>query len=275
MTGIFETLGVTVVAICGIGVGWFFSRLRKPFWTLGYFLPLLLIAVQIMVTMYYSLAFTPPFCWMAAGRVRFVILAFAVTMGLTTPLSRLDSRVKRLIVCGVMLIAVVRFSILPFAVPAVIRGRLSSLETKFGTDGICLQTTDYTCGPAAAVTALGKLGITAQEGELAVLSYSSPGTGTLPQCLYKALQRRYAAQGLECQYRYFESPSQLKAAEAALVVVKDAFLSDHCVAVLEVSDTQVIIADPVLGRQQLSHPEFVRVWRHCGIVLNRNSHQNI
>jgi len=275
MTGIFETLGVIVVAVCGVCLGRYLSRLKKPFWTLGYFLPLLLLAVQITVTMYYSLAFTPPFCWIAAGRVRFVVLAFAIAMGLTTPLSRLDSRIKRLIVCGVMLIAVVRFSILPFAVPAVIRGRLSSLETKFSTGGICLQTTDYTCGPAAAVTALGKLGITAQEGELAVLSHSSPGTGTLPQCLYKAIQRRYAAQGLECQYRYFESPGQLKAAEVVLVVVKDAFLSDHCVAVLEVSDTEVIIADPVSGRQQLSHPEFAQMWRRCGIVLNRNSRQNI
>jgi len=275
MTGIFETVGVSIVAVCGIVLGWLFSRLRKPFWTLGYFLPFLLIAAQIAVTMFNSLAFNPPFCWVTAGRVRFVVLAFAITMGLTTPLSRLHSRVKKLIVCGAMLIAVVRLAILPFAVPAVIRGYLYSLETKFGTGGVCLQTTDYTCGPAAAVTALAKLGIRAQEGELAVLSHSAPVTGTLPHCLYQAIQRKYAAQGLECQWRYFESPNQLKAADAALVVVKDSFLSDHCVAVLDVTDAGLIIADPVLGTLYLSHPEFEKVWRFCGILLTRNSQQNI
>jgi hypothetical protein len=88
---------------------------------------------------------------------------------------------------------------MPFLMPALMKDHLSNLQTKFDKNGICRQTTDYTCGPAAAVTALGKLGLRATEGELAVLSYSSPVTGTLPSCLSSALQDRFGAEGLSCR----------------------------------------------------------------------------
>jgi predicted double-glycine peptidase len=55
-----------------------------------------------------------------------------------------------------------------------------------------------------------------------------------------------------------------------LAVVRDAFLLDHCVAVLDVSDLTVVIADPVLGKQLMSHEQFERMWRFTGIVLQRD-----
>jgi hypothetical protein len=144
-----------------------------------------------------------------------------------------------------MAVVVVWFSICPFLVPALIRGHLLNLSTRVDSTGLCYQTTNYTCAPAAAVTALRRLGLTAEEGEIAVLSRTSPVAGTLPWCLYKALKGRYGADGLECQYRQFDSVGQLKDASVTLAVVKDVFLSDHCVAVLDVSDRTVTVADPV------------------------------
>jgi len=145
----------------------------------------------------------------------------------------------------------------------------------FDNNGVCRQTTNYTCGPAAAVTALGKLGLRADEGELAVLSYSSPVIGTLPACLTSALQDRYSADGLRCQYRRFESIDQLRNAGVTLAVVRDAFLLDHCIAVLDVSDDAVIVADPVTGRRLIPYEQFEKIWRFCGIVLQRNLTQRI
>ena len=46
-------------------------------------------------------------------------------------------------------------------------------------------------------------------------------------------------------------------------------------AVLEVLDRMVLIADPVLGRQLMSHKDFERAWRFSGIVLERDKAQNI
>ncbi|HUW19929.1 MAG TPA: cysteine peptidase family C39 domain-containing protein [Sedimentisphaerales bacterium] len=270
-----ETIGVILVAVLGILLGRAFSGLRKRWWALGYFIPAALIAMLIVGGWPYSLAFVPPFFWIATGRIKFVILSLAITMGLTTPLSRLPRRCEKLIICILMTVIVAWFSVAPFLVPALIRNKLASLETRVNPNGICFQSTEYTCGPAAAVTALRKLGLPAEEGEIAVLSHSSPVTGTLPVSLYKALQNRYAAEGLKCQYRHFDSLAQLRDAGVTLAVVRDAFLSDHCVAVLEVSDWMVVLADPVLGRQLMSHEQFEKIWRFSGIVLERGASRSI
>ena len=270
-----ETTGVILIAVCGVFVGRACSRFRKPWWALGYILPSVLIVMLAMVRFNNALYFVTPFTWIAAGRVRFVVLSLAVSMGLTVPLSRLPYKFEKLIVCLLMAGFVTWFSVLPFLVPALIKERLSNLQTKFDKNGICRQTTDYTCGPAAAVTALGKLGLRAEEGELAVLSYSSPMTGTLPACLSSALQDRYSAQGLSCRYRSFDSVAQLKNAGITLALVREAFMMDHCLAVLEVSDDEVTVADPVTGTRLMPYEQFEKIWRFCGIVLQRNPLQSI
>ncbi|MBN2593837.1 MAG: hypothetical protein JXA81_10045 [Sedimentisphaerales bacterium] len=270
-----ETLGVILIAVFGVIAGRIFSRFRKPYWVLGYILPGVLIGMLAIVRFNNALFFVQPFSWIATGRIRFVVLSLAVAMGLTVPLSRLPYKFEKLIVCLLMAGFVTWFSVLPFLVPALVKERLSNLQTKYDENGVCRQTTDYTCGPAAAVTALGKLGLRAEEGELAVLSYSSPIIGTLPECLSSALQNRYSAEGLNCKYRYFDSITQLKNAGITLALVREAFLMNHCLAVLEVSDEAVTVADPVTGTRLMSYEQFEKIWRFCGIVLERNPLRSI
>jgi len=174
-----------------------------------------------------------------------------------------------------MLVVLIWSSVLPFLVPALIRNELAGLTTKVDENDICLQSTDYTCGPAAAVTALRRLGLSAQEGEIAILSHTSPVAGTLPWCLYKALDKRYSREGLLCRLQYFDSIEQLPEDAVTLAVVRDAFLLDHCVAVLDVTDKTVTFADPVFGKERMSHKKFERIWRFYGIVLSRPSIQSI
>ncbi len=266
----FETAGVVLIAIFGAFAGRFFSRFHKPYWVLGYLLPAGLIAMLALVRFYPALAFVRPFVWMTAGRIRFVTLSLAVSMGLTVPLSRLPYKAEKLVVCLLMAGFVLWFSVLPFLIPAVFRGRLANLETHYDKNGVCRQTTGYTCGPAAAVTALGRLGLAAEEGELAVLSYASPVTGTLPACLSAALQNRYRKDGLRCRYQRFASIDQLKRAGLTLAVVREAFLKDHCLTVLDVSENAVTVADPVTGVRRMPHGEFEKIWRFSGIVLERS-----
>jgi Peptidase C39 family len=270
-----ETIGVILVAFLGILLGRLFSRFRTPYWILGYLLPAGLIAMLALVRFDNALAFVRPFVWIAAGRAKFVTLSLAVSMGLTVPLSRLPRKWEQFSVCVIMAGFVTWFSVLPFLVPALIKGQLEHLRTRFDSKGVCRQTTDYTCGPAAAVTALEKLGLPATEGELAVLSYSSPVTGTLPSCLSAALQKKYGPEGLRCRYRHFDSIEQLRNAGLTLAVVKEAFMLDHCIAVLGVSDDAVAVADPVTGTRRIPYRQFEKMWRYCGIVLHRTSTQNI
>jgi hypothetical protein len=270
-----ETAGVVLIALFGVYTGRLFSRFQKPWWVLGYLIPAGLIAMLALVRFDPALTFVRPFVWIAVGRIRFVTLSLAVSMGLTVPLSRLPYRFEKFIVCLLMAGFVIWFSVLPFLIPAVIRERLSNLQTHYDANGICRQTTDYTCGPAAAVTALGRLGLAAEEGELAVLSYSSPILGTLPACLSSALQNRYRADGLRCRYRHFDSIHQLRSAGLTLAVVREAFFKDHCLTVLDVSEDAVTVADPVTGVRLMPHKQFEKIWRFSGIVLERDPLQSI
>lgn len=275
MTPWVGAVSVVLVALLGICLGWRFSRFQKSYWLLGCFLPFVLIAMLVLTRYSNGLHFVQPFSWVAIGRIRFITLSFAVSMGLTVPLSRLPHRFEKLIVCFLMVGFVTWFSILPLLVPALVKDHLLSLNTRFDADGVCRQTTDYTCGPAAAVTALGKLGLDADEGELAVLSYSSPMTGTLPGCLSAAIENRYSADGLTCRYRHFDSIEQLKNGGVILAMVREAFLMDHCLTILDVSKDAVTVADPVTGTRLMPHGQFEKIWRFSGIVLERDSAQSI
>jgi predicted double-glycine peptidase len=270
-----ETAGVVLVAVSSVLLGWLFSHFKKPYWTLGYFFPCALISLLIIARFNNALYFISPFSWFIAGRARFVILCLAVSMGLSVPLSRLPYRFEKILVCIILFVVVTWFSVMPFLMPAMIKGHLLSMKTRFDSKGICRQSTDYTCGPAAAVTALGKLGLSAKEGEIAVLSQSSPVVGTLPTLLCSALEKRYGDNGLKCEYRRFNSIDQLKKAGITLVVIKDAFLIDHCIVVFEVQDDAVAIADPITGAELIPIEKFEKIWRYSGIVLECDSLQSI
>jgi predicted double-glycine peptidase len=270
MVGWFEIAGIITAAFLGAVAGRSFSRLKNPHWGWGYFLPLMLIFLLLIITFAGLNAFTPLFAWISSGRVRFVLIALSVTMGATTLIGRLQNRTEKAFVFVIMISVVAWGSVLPFVMPLLVRNDLAGLKTKTNVDNICVQSTSYTCGPAAAVTALRQLGITAQEGELAILSHTSPIIGTMPWSLYKAIQNRYAADGIDCRFRQFDSISQLREADVTLAVVKDAFMLDHCVAIIEVGDNTVTIGDPILGKVQMSHKDFQSVWRFYGIALKHN-----
>lgn len=270
-----ETFCVILVTILGIICGRVFSRFRKPYWLIGYILSSFLIAILIITRRIGMMSSLTPFFWLVTGQFRFVILALAITMGLTTVLPHLPRKSEKVIARILMIVFVVHSSVSPFIAPALLKNDLSNLKTIVDSDGICLQSRNYTCGPAAAVTALRKLGFQAQEGEIAVLARTSPFIGTLPECLYNAIQNRYGHKGLNCRYQHFDSINQLKGQGIILAVIKEAFLSDHCVAVLDVSDRMVVIADPGFGKLSMSHEQFEKIWRFSGIVLNRDISQSI
>jgi hypothetical protein len=270
MGGWFELAGVICSAFIGAKCGRSFSRLKSPWWGFGYLLPLAIIFLLLFITIAGLNAFNPLFAWISSGRLRFVIIALTVTMGAMTLIGRLTNRIEKSVVFLFMLGVVAWGAVLPFALPLILKNDLANLPTVTNADNICVQSTPYTCGPAAAVTALRQLGFQAQEGELAVLSHTSPIVGTMPWTLCKTIQDRYAASGVDCQFRQFDSVNQLKDADVTLAVIKDAFLLDHCVAILDVTDETVTIGDPILGKFKMSHKDFQSVWRFYGITLKHN-----
>ena len=264
-----ETGGVLLLGVVGVALGRWFSRLPKQHWTFGYFIPLALIVLIGMAYRFRTLEFLPPFRWLMAGRREFALTAFLGTMVLTTPLSRLRYRRDRAAIQLLMVWVVFQVAVWPFLAPAFNRDKLAALTTRIDSDGVCFQNTDYTCGPAAAVTALRRLGFSADEGEIASLCKTSTAMGTPPDILSRTLQNRYGP-GLACQYRAFKSVNELKGAGYTLALMKFAFLVDHYVAVLDVDDQTVTVGDPLNGKQTIAAAEFAKNWRFVGVVLRRN-----
>ncbi|TET35147.1 MAG: hypothetical protein E3J72_11630 [Planctomycetota bacterium] len=273
VSGLLEVLGVVVLAVAGSFSGYLISKLRKPWWILGYFIPLILLIVITLCRRIPEMGFVAPFSWIMAGRFEFVLFGPVISMLLTTPLSRLEGEVKKVLVVSLMGFAVLFLSVLPFLLPVLMRSYHEKLETVVDTEGVCLQSNGFNCGPASAVTALKMLGIEAEEGELAVLAYTSPVAGTPPDLLCDALTQKYAEHGLKCRYRSFGSLSELKNTEGVIIaVIKFSFLIDHYITVMEITDEHVIVGDPLKGKHSYTHDEFSEKWRRAGIVITRNAH---
>ena len=269
MQPLFETLAVTILAFLGLLIGLWIGQIRKRWWALGYAFPLVSTVTVGLAIRVNRLRFLIPFCWISAGRSEFVVLAFAVPMAFGTLIWRLPKKSEKILAGALLGVASVLFFIYPFLVPVLIRTRLAQLDTSMTFSGVCLQTTRYTCGPAAAVTALARLGIKADEGELAVLARTTPQMGTPDDMLAVAMEQRYGRDGVRCTYRHFDSIEQLKETCPTIAVVKFAFLVDHYITVLEVADDKVVVGDPLNGKEDLTYDQFRRKWRSIGIVVSR------
>jgi hypothetical protein len=264
-----EAFAAVLLALMGVLLGRWFSRLPKGYWLIGYFVPLGLVVLYGLATHKPALSLVPPISWMMLGRNKFAVVGFISTFVLTTPLSRLQPARARALVSLLMALVVFDMSVWPFLAPAFNRRQLAALHTRFDDDGICLQSNDYNCGPAAAVTALRRLGFAAEEGEIAILAHTSTATGTPPDILARALQERYGKEGLISEYRVFKNFDELAGAGLTLAVIRYSFWIDHYVTVLDITNTKVIVGDPALGLAQLTREDFASKWRFVGVVLKR------
>ncbi len=199
MNAITETLGVALLSLMGVYLGRFFSSLKKPWWLMGYLIPLIIIFCIGAARRVSQLEFVFPFSWLMAGRTEFALTGLVTTMVLFTPLSRLPKPSDQRAVIALATLVVFTSAIYPFLAPAFNWKYLASLNTKIDRNGICLQSTDYTCGPAAAVTALRRLDIVAEEGQLAIWCHTTDFCGTPPDVLNEVLNRKYNSYGLTSQ----------------------------------------------------------------------------
>jgi hypothetical protein len=186
----------------------------------------------------------------------------AALPAIATPLCRRAS--TRLLRVGLAICAIgalVHSSWLDTLAPALAREELAQLRTQISPRGYCTQTTSYTCGPAAAVTAARLLGFAAEEGDLALLAHSSWHTGTDPDELASALEFRFREAGLNCRRIRPKTLDELAAGGLTLTVVRLAWGLDHWITVLEVSDREVRFADPLSGELTEPRGEFEARWK--------------
>jgi hypothetical protein len=131
-------------------------------------------------------------------------------------------------------------------------------------DGVCIQSEDYTCGPAALATVFRYLGQEKTETEIArAMQTHRSGTS-----IYEII--RYAKKnGGKVRYMYEEDLSKIPSPSVLEVTVQGGI--GHVVAFLGSDGDRFIIGEPLQGRILLSKEEFFERYEYDGFVLNINN----
>jgi predicted double-glycine peptidase len=244
-------------------------RLRKAVWVTLFAIPgILWLCVKLAVYVPY-LSFETPLSWFFVYRRLFVFSAMVVTWNLGILIPQAPGRRLRFLLCILLTIAITYNFIIPSFGPLLVRHRLRTVDSFMDGD-VCLQSTEWTCGPASAVTALHALGIEADEGEMAILSYTAPIYGTNETLLARAIQKRYPAEHLATRYTRFSSITELKGHCPALVAIPLTVTVGHLVTVLEITDTTVVYGDPLKGKVECPIAEFEEKWFHTALLIWRS-----
>jgi len=172
-------------------------------------------------------------------------------------LARIAPRYAR----SVALAGAVGVSIAPSVKPFIGPLDASSLENRW-RDGVCLQSSPSTCGPASMATVLAQLGWSVSENELAASSYSYAG-GTEAWYLARAARKR----GAEVEFRtgvsirtYTEWP--------AIAGVRFGEAGGHFIAILgETTDGRFVVGDPLFGQDTMTLGQLMDQYVFSGMFI--------
>jgi hypothetical protein len=157
------------------------------------------------------------------------------------------------------------FLLLYCGVAAVAAEQPKNLLGVVNEDGICLQTTGYSCAPAAAATLLHKYGVAATEDEMAALCATRGGgirtAGTSDAGTLRGLRRKLGDRGTPV----ISTPSYEEIPVPALVAIRLNPQVNHCVMVSKVEPDQVRVIDPEFGRGTILRAQFERMWQKSAI----------
>ena len=263
-----ETFGV--LCVCGLAIllGLRSKHLGRTIWLSVYIISLLLVLIVNIPMGTFGIEPSRFLRFLTAGRREFIILSFAVVLMFSVLIPNLKRKPAKVFLGFLIAVSIIYFAITPFLTPFFIREKLASLQTQFEGQ-VCLQSTSFTSGPAAAVTALKQIGINAQEGIIAIDSYTTPLWGTDEDLLASAIKNLYGRAGVSCKVRFFNSVSELAENCPVIAVVRYSFLVDQYVTVLDVRGKFLIIADSLQGIVRMSFDEFEKIWRFRGIVVSK------
>lgn len=139
----------------------------------------------------------------------------------------------------------------PFAKQLYYWPECIALEDKW-EDGVCLQTSGYTCVPACAATLIRMQSGKVTEKELAIEAGSTP-RGTEVWYLARALRKR----GYEHKFKTLESVKDAPIPSILCVILTGV---PHVVVLLEKDEQGVVIGEPMSGKKKYSWKVFQRCY---------------
>lgn len=134
-------------------------------------------------------------------------------------------------------------------------------------ENICIQSTDYTCGAASAVTLLKYWGISTTEREMADLTRTRYAFGVEMIPLTQAIAQKTREENLTVCLITSDWETLKSFNTPCIVNTKWSPLIDHVVVVMKATEDGVTVADPLTGIKYWSRDEFLSKWRGTGIFI--------
>lgn len=135
------------------------------------------------------------------------------------------------------------------------------LVGRIDAEGLCFQTNPVSCGAAAAVMYLDRLGVEATEAEMAALCFTRK-VGSTDAGIARGLRRKLPGRELAVSAPAYED---LRA--PAVVSIRLPGRVGHAVLLERAGPEGVTLADPSLGRRTLPKAEFTAAWQGSQIRI--------
>jgi hypothetical protein len=136
----------------------------------------------------------------------------------------------------------------------------ATLSGELNAQGVCFQSTDYSCGAAAAVMLLNQHGVQATEREMAERCWTNGLTGTDEFCVARGLRQKLSGSGKAPVLRTLSFEELVAEPGPWATTIDWGILVDHWVLVREVEGGFVHVLDPILGVRPMTKDEFLAVW---------------
>lgn len=165
------------------------------------------------------------------------------------------------------LLAGAGFLVLYCGVLAISTTREHRLTGTVDAEGLCHQTSGYSCAPASAVMLLHRYGIAATEQEMAGLCATKSGStrmaGTSDSGILRGLRLKLGSRATPV----ISTPDYDRIPVPSLVAIQLTPTLCHCIMVSKVESDQVRVLDPLYGRGSIPREQFERTWCRAAISL--------
>jgi hypothetical protein len=261
-----ETVIVLIMCIISLMAGLRCSRCKTLLRTSLFFAAMCFIFYSPIARWIPLLRTSPILSFYFYGRNPLIFFSVALAFCLGIILPQIKTLRLKILFTMLIIVSLLRISAISYIGPVFVYQKHKNLETKLTPDGICLQQTNYNCGPASAVTALRSLGINAEISDVAIQSYSSPVCGTLEGALFNGVNKLYGDK-VNCYLKTFKTIKEMQGHTPVIAAIKYNFLVNHFVAVIYVNDNEVAVGDPLKGLEILSYENFAKRWQFYGIAV--------
>ena len=137
------------------------------------------------------------------------------------------------------------------------------------SDGVCIQSSPYTCGASAMVTLLSQYGIESTEGEMARLTETIPFKGVSNFQAVAGLNRKLIEvnSNFTGKLKVYSDDEIDEIQTPCLTAIKYSLFFDHMICVLKIKQDFVEIADPLKGQRTMTRKKFLDQWRNVNIEM--------